>query len=215
MKVGEYAVQAEISPRRVRALIAQGRLPATRGTTADGSAARSWDIKSPVLPSRTRRPLSTESQVALAGALREHTLAGLTGQTRARTATRIRALRASDNPAALLIDWWGGVAPVTLTGGNSFVLQAMFGDKEMLKHRVHVRPTEYLRRRERLAEIVSSERTIQQLTRQELADRAETSVAVVSAIEQGKDARTIGGMSRILRALGIQTTALPDWDFEK
>ncbi|WP_374945687.1 hypothetical protein [Agreia sp.] len=95
------------------------------------------------------------------------------------------------------------------------ILNAFYGDKGNLQQLLRSQPTRYLRHRDRLAEVVSSERTIQGLSRDELAARAKTSKDVVALIEQGRDPRSIGGTVRVLRALGVRASALPNWEMEK
>lgn len=205
MNVNEYAAATGVTPRRVRALIHSGALRAVR-------RGQLWEILDEPKRTLSRRPLSKASQQALATAVHQRTLAGLTGQSRARTAARIRTLRQAENPAELLADWWGRKPPETLNGGTSLVLQALHGNTDTVRERLTHRPTEYLRRWEDLAEVVSSERTIQGLTRAQLAASAEVDPATVTAIETARPVNSPSALRRVLRVLNIEPSALPPLD---
>ena len=159
MNVAEYASKLGVTPRRVRALIKSGAVQAEK-------TGRGWDIQAPDgHPQQYRRPLSIRSRRALAAALHQRTLAGLTGQVRARTAARIRALREADDQAALLVDWWGGQSPEGINFGANLVAHALRGDEEYVRDRIRLRRTGYLRRRADLAEMVRTERAIVGISR--------------------------------------------------
>lgn len=202
MDVNQYAEAARVSPRRIRALIASGALNAKK-------VGRSWEISGGPQRPLGRRPLSPISQDALADALHSRSLSGITGQTRARTAARIRALRESDDPASLLADWWGGKKPRVLNGGTSLVLHALRGDNDLVRTRLQLKPNEYLRRREDLADVVITERSIHGLSRRELAEAARVSVEVIAGIERAEPANSPGALRRVLRALEVEPSALP------
>lgn len=207
MNTRDFADAHGISERRVRALIRSGSLQAEKRGGIWQIDARSWRRAA------TRRPLSQASREALADAIHLRSIVQLAGQTRSRTAARLRTLRATDDPAALLSDWWGGKAPRITNAGTSLVARAIAGDTRGVREQLDQRPSEYLRRREDLAHSVLSERSIQGLSRAVLADRAEVGVGVIRAIEAGE--RTpIGATRRVLRELGIQPTALPSMDVE-
>ena len=91
MNVAEAADQLGVSPRRVRALIAAGRVNAAKVGT-------SWQVETLPDGRRHRRPLSVRSRRMLVHALHYRTLTGLSGTDRSRTAARIRALRTADDP---------------------------------------------------------------------------------------------------------------------
>ena len=97
-----------MSARRVRALIAAGRVNAAKVGT-------SWQVETLPDGRRHRRPLSVRSRRMFVHALHYRTLTGLSAPIVRRTAARIRALRTADDPSALLADWWGG-APTTTAG---------------------------------------------------------------------------------------------------
>lgn len=203
MDVLEYANALSVSPRRVRALIARNQIPAHR----NGGR---WVIDVPAARQPlSSRPLSPASQQSLALALHRRSLAGLTGQDRARTAARIRALRASNDPAVLLASWWAGREPTGTNGGTNLVQHAVRGDKRYVRERIQARPTEYLREWAALAEVVSSERTIRGLSRPELANLAAVTPAEVNALERARPIESISSIRRILRALDVEPTAIP------
>ena len=153
---------------------------------------------------RFSRPLSSASQRFLALALHNRSLAGLTGQDRARTAARIRALRASTDPAALLVSWWSGRAPVEMNGGTNLVQHALRGNGSYVRERIQARPTEYLREWSALAEVVASERTIRGLTRSELAGLAGVTSVELNTLERALPFDSISAVRRMLRALDIE-----------
>ncbi|MEA9984111.1 MULTISPECIES: helix-turn-helix domain-containing protein [Subtercola] len=205
MNVDEYATAAAITPRRVRALITRGALPATK-------VGRGWVIDGPVQRPSGRRPLSPTSQDALTNALHRRGLRGLTGQLRARTATRIRELRASTDPSTLLVDWWGGKAPAQVNGRTNLVMHAFRQNNEFITKRVNHRPSEYLRDPADLADVVSTERSIRGLSRKELADLARVDSSFVFALEQGREITSLGDLRRVLRAIDVEPSALPSID---
>jgi hypothetical protein len=160
-------------------------------------------------PQSRRRPLSREAQCALTTALHCRSLGQLTGRLRFQTAQRIRALRESEDPASLLNNWWGGCEPTELNGGTNLVQHAIYGNADYVRERIRNRPTEYLRYRERLAEVVSSERTIQGMSRSELAARADVTVAQIDTHERALPYESLAALRRILRALSIEPSAIP------
>jgi transcriptional regulator with XRE-family HTH domain len=155
------------------------------------------------------RALSPEARHALGRALHNRGLRELTGRLRKQTAVRMRALRESDDPASLLVAWWGGQQPTELNGGTNIVQHALEGNAEYVWVRIHYRPTEYMVSRTSLAEVVSSERTIQGLSRIELAERAGVTVADVNSLEGAEPFETPSVVWPILRVLDIQPTAVP------
>lgn len=200
MNVADAATQLGVTPRRVRAMIADGRVRAHR-------VGRAWVVDEIVSP-RDRRPLSTRSWELLAGALRSRTLEDLSGQDRVRTATRIRQLRGSHDPARLLTEWWPrGAAPDVFM--DSLLAHASAGEGDYVREMLRPR-REYLRSGRDLADVVSSERAIRRLSRAELARAAEVSPDVVRDIEACRSLTAPGSVRRVLRTLEIEPTALPD-----
>ena len=200
MKVTEAAAQLGVSPRRVRAMAADGRVPAHR----EGSA---WVIEGLALP-KGRRALSARSWQHLAQALKQRSLEGLSGQDRARTAARIRQLRNAEHPSRLLIDWRPLDAPRDVFM-DSLVAHAERGDDSNVT-RALKRPVEYLRSSQELAHVVSSERAIRGESRRWLAAAAGVSEDLVRDIESGRPLASPGQVRRVLRTLGVEPTALPD-----
>ena len=121
MDVHEASETLGVTPRRIRALIQQGRFAAHK----QGQA---WHIDDLELHRARRRPLSEHSRLILARALHNRSLIGLTGQDRKRTAARIGELRTSDDAASLLIDWWGGKPFGPLNFGTNLVDHALDGN---------------------------------------------------------------------------------------
>lgn len=203
MNVAEYASKVGVTPRRVRALIQSGAIQAVK-------SGHGWDIQhTDARRARSRRPLSAHSRRALTKALHQRTLSGLTGQLRARTAARIRMLRESGDPAALLVDWWGGQSPEGINFGANLVAQAQHGDGARVLHRIRTRPAEYLRRRADLADTVSTERTVRGISRTDLAERAAVTVHDLARIETGRPVASVSAVRRVLRALEVEPTAIP------
>lgn len=201
MRVSELAERMGVSPRRVRTLIAEGRVAATKvGST--------WEVTDPGHGVRGRRPLSARSRDQLSEALHHRSLRGLRGQDRARTAARIRLLRASPEPATLLIDWWGGVPDQKVNGGTNLVANAIAGNTKHVKAMLALRRE--LRRPEDLADLVSSERAIQGLSRRELAVAADVPLDVVTRLEHAQPVASPASMQRVLGVLDIVAVALPD-----
>lgn len=207
MRVAEAAASLGVSPRRVRALIAAGRLAADKH-------GREWEVDEASVAARDgrrgRRPLSARSRAQLAQALHQRSLGGLTGQDRARTAARIRRLRTADDPAGLLVQWWGGRPGSTVGFGTNLVDHALSGNNAYVKTALARARYEYLRNPADLAEIVNSERTIAGLTRPQLAERALQSVETIRLIEHARPVGSPGAIRKVLRALDIEPTALPD-----
>lgn len=203
MDVHEYAAARGITERRVRALIRNGAVPAVK-------RGRAWSIESgtPTAAS-SRRPLSASSRRDLLNALMRRSISDLSGQSRARTAERIRMLRGSDDPARLLSEWWGGVAPTVVDGGTSLVASAVFGDDERVRSIVRRHVHEYLRSPRDLADKVLSERTIRGLSANDLALRAGVSVPVIRSLEAATPT-DLRGMRQVLRELDVEPIALPD-----
>ncbi|GAA1883477.1 hypothetical protein GCM10009715_32300 [Paeniglutamicibacter psychrophenolicus] len=203
MNVGEASKALGVTERRVRALIQQGKLKARK-------VGRAWQIDDLQLRRAERRPLSEHSRLVLSRALHNRSLTGLTGQDRKRTAKRIAELRASDNPAVLLIDWWGGKHSGPLNFGTNLVEHALAGNSAYVFESLHRTRHEYLRKPEDLADIVSSERLVQGFTQAELADKAQVSLADLKMIERAIRLPLPSPSRRILRVLNIQPTALPN-----
>jgi hypothetical protein len=203
MNVHEFARQRGISKRRVRALIANGSVHATKH-------ARAWRIDSGSAPTLapSRRPLSAESRKALSAAIQTQSIASLEGQLRARTAKRVRALREADNPAALLADWRGNVAPAIVDAASSMAARAVAGDHDSVREQLRCHPTRYLRLREDLAETVLTDRTIQGFSIHALAAKADVTPQQLRRIEQASP-DTVRSMRRVLLALNLEPTALP------
>lgn len=200
MRVTDAASQLGVSPRRVRAMAAQGRVPAHK----EGAV---WVIEE-LVNRKTRRALSVNSWQNLSRSLKQRSLAGLSGQERARTAARIKALRTAPHPSSLLIDWRPAQAPADVFL-DSLVAYAERNDDYYLKHAME-RPEEYLRSSQDLAEIVSSERAIRGMSRSQLASAAAVSARFVRDIESALPLVSPGQVRRVLGALGIEATALPD-----
>lgn len=203
MDVRKASETLGVSPRRIRALIQQGRIAAHK----QGQA---WHVDDLDVHRARRRPLSEHSRLILARALHNRSLTGLTGQDRKRTAARIGELRASDDAAALFIDWWGGKPFGPLNFGTNLVDHALEGNSGYVAETLRQPRREYLRKPADLADIVSSERAILGLTPKELAVRAGVQPADLRKIEHGERLATPAPARKILRALDIEPTALPD-----
>ncbi|MFF2085795.1 hypothetical protein ACFVVM_18615 [Nocardia sp. NPDC058176] len=206
MNVADYADLAGLSPRRVRALVRAGAIPARK---VDGR----WVVDAPrPLRRAARRPLSETSRRALVGALHSKSLDGLSGQLRARTAERLRLLRTAEDPAELLVDWWAGQAPTHLDGGSNLVVHAIAGNSARVREVLHRPRRAYLRYRSSLARVVRDERAVQGLTRDDLAEHAGVDRELVAMIEREAATNDIGGIRKILRVLSVEPTALPAMD---
>lgn len=199
MNVNEASAQLGVSPRRVRAMAADGRLLAHR-------KGREWVIEALSEP-KGSRALSVRSWQHLATALKQRTLEALSGQERARTAARIRRLRSSEHPSRLLLDWRPSNAPRDAFF-DSLVAHAERNDESYLRHALS-RPAEYLRSSKDLAQVVASERVIRDESRSSLAAAANVSEDLVRDIELARPLTSPGQVQRVLRALGIEATALP------
>lgn len=186
----------------MRALVAAGRVSAHK-------VGGRWEVTGLGQGARQRRPLSQRSRAILAQALQTRSLRGLTGQDRARTAARIRQLRTCDDAPQLLVDWWAGSAPGPTGLAANLVEHALAGNRGYVTQTLARRPREYLRRREDLADVVATERTIRGLTRRQLAESAGVRVEDVRAVERAQPVAT-PATRRVLRAVGVEPTALPD-----
>lgn len=181
-------------------MVAAGRIPAHK-------QGAEWVIQKPVTP-KSRRALSESSWQHLIKALKQRSLEGLSGHDRGRTATRIWQLRNSENPSQLLADWH----PVNASQdvfSDSLVNQAKQGNNIYLKFAL-TKPVEYLRSSKDLANVVSSERTIQGMSRQQLATAAKVDEGLVRDIELRRPLSSPSSVRRVLRVLEIEPTALPD-----
>lgn len=203
MNVREASLALSMSDRRVRALIQRGKLKAHK-------VGRVWQVEDLELHRATRRPLSDHSRLILSWALHNRSLTGLTGQDRLRTAKRIAELRASDNPAALLIDWWGGKASGPLNFGTNLVEHSLAGSSAYVREALHRQQEEYLRKPADLADVVSSERLIPGLTQAELASKAGVTIGDLKKTEHAIRLPSPTPSRKILRVLNIEPTALPN-----
>lgn len=171
---------------------------------------RNWEVLDEDRPTvHSRRPLSETSRKALLQALNKRTLDGLTGQLRSRTAERIHMLRESDEPSALLTDWWRGSTPTGISGAANLILHAKRGDDDRVREVLHRRPERYLRRPEDLARAVRDERTIRRLSVDELGRLAGLPADAVRRVERTGGTESIGATRRILSALQISPSAIP------
>lgn len=203
MTVREASKALGVTERRVRALIQQGKLTAHK-------VGRAWQIDDIEFRRALRRPLSEHSRLILSRALHNRSLTNLTGQDRKRTAQRITDLRASEDPAALLVDWWGGQHSGPLNFGTNLVEHAVAGNSAYVIQALHRPQEEYLRKPEDLADVVSSERLVQGLTQTELASKAGVPLEDLRKIERAIHLSSPTPSRRILRILNIEPTALPD-----
>lgn len=190
-----------VTPRRVRALISEGKIPARR-------SGGKWVITHLPL-SRTRRPLSATSRAQLAHALHFRSLSGLDGQALSRTASRLHLLRTSDDPARILLDWWGGTANEKDAYVRNLLQRAMAGDSAGVRDELRRRHPAYLSTPARLADRIATERRIHGLSHAQLAERAGVERAVVLDLERGRATRGPGPSRRVLRALDVTPSALP------
>ena len=195
-----------ISERGVRKLIERGRIPASRKL---GSKAWVIDDSSANQHTRSRRPLTPRSQDAFIHFFGTNTLAGLDSKTKERTAQRIRFLRGSDAPAAVLADWFNGQPPAGLNAGSNFIAHEVAGNDARVRQMLQRRHAAYLRERVDLAQRVSDERAIRGLTRAGLAAAADVDLIVLSAIERGRPVTSIAAIRPVLRALHIEPSAIP------
>lgn len=202
MDVATYGRTHGVSARRVRALIASGSIAAMRH-------GRRWQIdERSIRETPSRRPLSPNSRQALSTVLQSRSIETLHGQMRRRTAARVRALRESEDPAALLADWWGRQAPVILDVGSSLAARAIAGDHQGVRQQLRRRSSRYLREPADLAAAVLTERTIRGLSLQDAAAAAGVETKLLRSIESG-DAAPLAAIRRVLRVLDIQPSALP------
>lgn len=202
MDVREAAARLGVSPRRVRTLISEGKVDARK-------AGRHWKIDELPQTRSARRPLSPRSRQQLAAALHSRSLDGLVGQERARTASRIRALRSSDDPATLLLDWWGGQPEERDRFVRSLLLRAQAGDRSGVRDTLRERHPAYLSTPQRLSERIATERAIRALTFSELAELAGVDASNVRDLERGRMQKTPGPARRVLKALDVTPSALP------
>lgn len=203
MDVQEASKVLGVTERRVRALIQQGKLKAHK-------VGRVWQIDDLGLRRALRRPLSEHSRLILSWALHNRGLTNLRGQDRKRTAKRLAELRASEDPAALFADWWGGKNSGPLNFGTNLVEHALAGNSAYVREALHRPQEEYLRKPEDLADVVSSERLVQGLTQTELASKAGVPLEDLRKIERAIRLSSPTPSRRILRILNIEPTALPD-----
>jgi hypothetical protein len=200
----EYADEHGISPRRVRALAAAGRIPAHRVGTA-------WVIEDGARheASHAPRPMGARMRQLLLRALRDQSLVGLTGPDRIRVARHLGALRAADEPAALLRAWFRDDVPTGWTPGELIVRQAHEGRDDRVAALVRRPRRTFASTPERLARAIVDERSIRQLSRDELAVRAGVAADVVADLERGRPGVGIGATRSVLRALDVEPLALP------
>ena len=200
----EYANEHGISPRRVRALAAAGRIPAQRIGT-------SWVIEAGARhePSHAPRPMGGKMRALLIRALRDQSLVGLTGPDRIRVARHLAALRTSDEPASLLRAWFRDDVPTGWSPGELIVRQAHEGRDDRVTALVRRPRRTFASTPERLARAVTDERTIRQLSRAELAARADVAADVVADLERGRPGVGVGAIRSVLRALDVEPLALP------
>jgi hypothetical protein len=200
----EYANEHGISPRRVRALAAAGRIPAQR-------VGASWAIESGARyePSRAPRPMGGKMRALLLVALRDQSLVGLTGPDRIRVVRHLAALRAADEPAALLRAWFRDDVPTGWSPGELMVRQAHEGRDDRVAVLVRRRRRTFASTPERLARAIIDERMIRQLSRVELAARAGVTPDVVADLERGHPGVGLGATRSVLRALDVEPLALP------
>ena len=201
MNVNDAAVELSVTPRRVRALIADGKIAAHK-------AGAHWEIDA--LPrERKTRPLSRRSQEHLVKALRSRSLRGIEGHERARTARRLHTLRTSRNPAAILLDWWGGHTDEHDIFFRSLLERALAGDSHGVRETLQRRQPAYLATTARLSDRITTERRIQGLTQEELANLAGVKTSAVRDLERGRAMSSPSPSRRVLKALNIVPSALP------
>lgn len=208
MNVEEAAAQLGVSPRRVRALIADGKIPAKRVGTR-------WEITAEPAARPSRRPLSELSRRMLAKALHYGTLAGVTSHARTRTAERLRLLRAAEDPGSILLDWWGHQPDAEPDAYVRSLLQrAAAGDVAGVRVTVHRPKAAYLATTGRLSDRIATERAVQGLSIPKLAEITGIDERNIRALERGRAQASPGPARKILRALEVKPSALPPLEAE-
>lgn len=138
-----------------------------------------------------------------------------------RIANYLKELRHSPDPAALLRQWFPegprfldqDINPenprFAANHGHLLVAYAFQGADDKVVERLSRRYIEYLRKPQDLAAVVRSERLIQGLTPEELARQAGAPLRDVRSVEDEHTLTNPVYVRRILRALGIEASALP------
>lgn len=206
MDVNEASRTLGVTPRRVRALIEQGRIQAR-------IVGGRWQIDNlDNKLSRGRRPLSSRSRSELAEAIRTRSLGAVSGQSRARAAARLRELRESSNPAVLISQWWPDREEGTDAFTRSLVANARAGNNGYIARLVAPRGQRYLRHSRQLSDALKTERAVRGLSQHDLATAAGIPVGVERSLERGITSSSPGMTRRALAAVGIEPTALPDME---
>ncbi|MBP1326112.1 DNA-binding XRE family transcriptional regulator [Leucobacter exalbidus] len=132
------------------------------------------------------------------------TLDHVTGTRKKRAGERIRQFWASDDPAKLLRDWWGGT-PSEGRGGAALVRAAQKGYDWQVRDVHRSRNTWILDSPDLIKRRVGDYRAIRGLTIDEVADAAHVDPQVVSMLErQGVTPTTNRDAARVIRALDIK-----------
>jgi excisionase family DNA binding protein len=205
LTVRGYATAAGISERRVRKLISDGTIPATR-------FGNSWAIdEQAVTHARAiSRPLSPRSAAMLQTALDTDSLSGLTGNDRARTAKLIRTLRGSAAPGETLRSWTKNYEPTGNKTGAALIRLAHNGNDRQISKLLSYPHRKFLNTSERLARVIRDERTISGLTIDALSSVAAVPRDDVLALEAGRWSDVKVGTARnVLRALDLVPSVLP------
>jgi len=196
---------AGVSERRIRQLIGRGTLQATR-------FGRSWaiDATAEARTPATSRPLANRTASLLQLALDSDSLAGFTGNDRARTARLIRKLRTSDTPGVLLRSWTHAYTPTGNKTGALLIRLAHEGDDQQIMRLLSYPRRRFLNTPERLARVVRDERTIYGLSIDDLASSASVPRGDVRALEAGRWSDVgVGAARRVLRTLNQLPSVLP------
>lgn len=204
LTIAEYAASQGISQQRARELARAGKIAARR-------TGRAWEINTEASPPRfARRPLSAQSIDDLLAVIADMNLDSVTGVRKQRAADRLRRLRASESPAALLAQWAGRTPQQPARAHQRAILRAaQLGRDDYLKLVLAEVDSDDLSDPQLLKKRLRDAMQVNQLRADTLAERAGVPAADVQQLLSRGRLKNYGRTARILRTAGLKPGAVP------
>ncbi len=178
--VKDFAAENGISVQRVRELARKGAINAS---FVDGA----WSIAEPPgqRTPRRRRPLSRASQDALIRFLDTNSLRHVQGHAKDRLAAKLQALQQSENPAALLREYFADRTDLDGVGGIAMVRSALKGNDSQVRDGLCVTPKRVLNGIDSVSDALRTLRSISGLSAESISTGAGISISSYRRLESG------------------------------
>lgn len=178
MSISDFAAARKVTVQHARRLAREGKVPARR----DG---KRWEVVNADVPARTRRSLGAQVREDLGVFIRTRTMDHVTGMRKQRLANAVRQLRAAQNPASLLREYFAGHPVPSDIAGAALVKAAINGLDRAVDSSLAMRPTYVLRSPDEFAKRLVEHRLLLDLTSAEVAGSVSVPESTVRRVERG------------------------------